>query len=51
MNVFKQIIVEYKKNNIKKKKHLALVIIINISWAANHYIRMISEGSWHWRLE
>ncbi len=35
----------------KKKKHefSTLIIIRKVSYAADQYIRMISEGSWHWR--
>jgi len=28
-----------------------LITIQNVSWAANQHIKMLSEGSGHWRLE
>ncbi len=37
--------------NFHKKIYFKLIIIRNVYWAANQYIRMISKIMWYWRLE
>jgi len=44
-NVTKKIYLKKKTKNMKQLFSPLIIIIINVFWAVNHHIRMISEGS------